>query len=83
MRKTLAVGLSALLLAWGAIYFHNQVTLMAPLGTGEGGETRKPSVAGVLQVLRVTPFGASAIVLDRSEAEIAIGMTGRITAKMP
>ncbi|PYT37211.1 MAG: hypothetical protein DMF52_03360 [Acidobacteria bacterium] len=30
MRKTLAVGISALLLAWGAIYFFNQVTLMAP-----------------------------------------------------
>jgi len=30
MRKTLAVGISALLLAWGAAYFHNQVTLMAP-----------------------------------------------------
>src|SRR5213594_2863507 len=30
MRKTLAVGISALLLAWGAIYFTNQVTQMAP-----------------------------------------------------
>jgi len=30
MRKTLAVGISALLLAWGALYFHNQVTIMAP-----------------------------------------------------
>jgi len=30
MRKTLAVGISALLLAWGAIYFSNQVTQMAP-----------------------------------------------------
>ena len=30
MRKALAVGISALLLAWGAIYFFNQVTQMAP-----------------------------------------------------
>lgn len=61
----------------------DQITLMAPLGTGEAGEARKPAMAGVLQVLRVTAFGASAIVLDRSEAEIAVGMSGRITAKMP
>ena len=61
----------------------DQVTLMASLGTGEVGEMRKPAVAGVLQILRVTSFGASAVVLDRSEAEIVVGMPGRITAKMP
>ncbi len=30
MRKTLAVGVSALLLTWGAFYFYNQVTQVAP-----------------------------------------------------
>jgi PAS domain S-box-containing protein len=30
MRKILAVGISALLLTWGAVYFYNQVTQVAP-----------------------------------------------------
>ena len=30
MRKTLAVAISALFLAWGAVYFYNQVTQVAP-----------------------------------------------------
>src|SRR5262249_6022936 len=30
MRRTLAVAISGLLLAWGAVYFYNQVTEMAP-----------------------------------------------------
>jgi hypothetical protein len=42
-----------------------------------------PQVAGVLQVLRVTPYGSSAILLNRSQAEISVGMDGRVTAKMP
>jgi hypothetical protein len=61
----------------------DQVTLMARLGSGESGEQHAPEVAGVLQILRVTPFGASAILLNRSQADIAVGMTGRVTAKMP
>ena len=39
--------------------------------------------AGVLQILRVTPYGSSAILLSRSQAAITIGMDGRVTAKMP
>lgn len=61
----------------------DQVTLMAPLGSGEQGEQHTPETAGVLQVLRVTPYGASAIVLNRSQAAITTGMNGRVTAKMP
>ncbi|MGH9798675.1 MAG: PDZ domain-containing protein, partial [Candidatus Polarisedimenticolia bacterium] len=30
MRRTLAVGVSAILLAWGAVYFHAQVTQVSP-----------------------------------------------------
>ncbi|HYS77764.1 MAG TPA: PDZ domain-containing protein, partial [Candidatus Dormibacteraeota bacterium] len=30
MRKTLAIAISALFLAWGAVYFYNQVTQVAP-----------------------------------------------------
>jgi hypothetical protein len=61
----------------------DQVTLLAPLGTGANGEVRAPEEAAVVQVLRVTPFGVSAIILRRSQADISVGMPGRITAKMP
>lgn len=61
----------------------DQVTLLASLGTGANGEVRTPEAAAVVQVLRVTPFGVSAIVLRRSQGEVSVGMPGRITAKMP
>lgn len=61
----------------------DQVTLMAPLGKGEVGETRQPEMAAVLQVLRVSEFGSSAIVLSRGAASITAGLSGRVTAKMP
>ncbi len=61
----------------------DQVTLMATLGKGEQGEQHTPEDAGVLQILRVTPYGSSAILLNRSQAAITIGMDGRVTAKMP
>lgn len=61
----------------------DQVTLLASLGKGAIGEVRAPEEAAVVQVLRVTPFGVSAIVLRRAQADVAVGMPGRITAKMP
>lgn len=61
----------------------DQVTLLAPLGEGARGEVRTPEDAAVLQVLRVTPYGVSAIILRRSPADLTVGMPGRITAKMP
>lgn len=61
----------------------DQVTLLAPLGKSAGGEERSPEAAAVAQVLRVTPYGVSAIILQRAQADISVGMPGRITAKMP
>lgn len=61
----------------------DQVTLLASLGEGANGEVRAPEAAAVVQVLRVTPFGVSAIILRRSQGELAVDMPGRITAKMP
>ncbi|MHB1095323.1 MAG: LysM peptidoglycan-binding domain-containing protein [Gemmatimonadaceae bacterium] len=61
----------------------DQVTLMAGMGKGEQGEQHTPEDAGVVQVLRVTPYGSSAILLNRSQAAITIGMDGRVSAKMP
>jgi two-component system, NtrC family, sensor kinase len=48
MRKTLAVGISALLLAWGTIYFHNQATLMAPETGVEWVDSARGVVAGAV-----------------------------------
>ncbi|MBI2407215.1 MAG: LysM peptidoglycan-binding domain-containing protein [Gemmatimonadetes bacterium] len=61
----------------------DQVTLLAPKGTGEAGERLAPESAGVAQILRVTPYGASAILLWRSQANIAVGSPARLSAKMP
>jgi LysM repeat protein len=61
----------------------DQVTLFAPLGKGEAGEEHTPEEAGVLQILRVTPYGSSGVLLARTQANIAVGMSGRLTAKMP
>ncbi len=61
----------------------DQVTLLAPLGAGEAGEQHAPDWAGVVQVLRVTAYGTSGIILNRTQAEIMTGMMGRVTAKMP
>ena len=51
----------------------DQVTLLASLGEGAHGEVRAPEAAAVVQVLRVTPFGVSAIILRRSQGELAVG----------
>lgn len=61
----------------------DQVTLLASLGNGEAGVARLPEEAAVVQVMRVTPYGVSAMILRRSQADIAVRMPGRITAKMP
>jgi LysM repeat protein len=61
----------------------DQVTLLAPKGTGEAGERLAPEAAGVVQILRVTPYGASGVLLGRTQADIAVGTPVRLTAKMP
>jgi len=61
----------------------DQVTLYAPLGVGEDGAPHAPEMAAVVQVLRVTAFGSSGVVIARSQANVVAGMMGRVTAKMP
>jgi hypothetical protein len=38
---------------------------------------------GRAQILRVTPFGASAIVIEQEQPAISEGASARIAAKMP
>ncbi len=61
----------------------DQVALFAPLGTGAAGETRAPEQVAVAQVLRITPWGVSAVILRRGQGDLKLGMAGRISAKMP
>lgn len=42
-----------------------------------------PIATATVTVVRVTPFGASAIVVDQSQPHIHQGMPARLTAKMP
>ena len=60
----------------------DQVTLKrarpAPAGDGAPDED-----IGVAQIVRVTPWGASAMLLDARDAGIAAGVRAQVTAKMP
>lgn len=61
----------------------DQVTVLAPLGVGQAGETRVPEVSAVMQVLRVNRYGASAIIITRRQGAIEVGHEARLSAKMP
>lgn len=61
----------------------DQVTILAPLGRGEAGEQRAPEAAAVAQVLKVTPYGTTAVILNRWHSSIHTGQPARVTAKMP
>ncbi|MHB8838269.1 MAG: LysM peptidoglycan-binding domain-containing protein [Gemmatimonadaceae bacterium] len=61
----------------------DQVTLFSAMGKGEAGEQHAPEQAVAVQILRVNEFGTSGIVLRRNQADLPIGMKGRLTAKMP
>lgn len=43
----------------------------------------EPVDVGVAQVVRVTRAGASAVLLSQVQGAIAVGMTGRVTARLP
>ena len=60
----------------------DQFTLLSDGNFSDG--TRAPlSATAVVTVVRVTPFGATGIVVHQAQPEIKTGMPGRLTAKMP
>lgn len=61
----------------------DQVTLQVESGMDANGVPLPPSEVAVLQVTRVTTWGASAILIGQSEGVVKPGMAGRVTAKMP
>ena len=52
--------------------------------TGRADETHAPSVtAGVVQVVRVTPYGSTAIITRQTQPTIREGMPARLAGRMP
>ena len=60
----------------------DQVTLRRARGNDAAGSLPDEEI-GAAQVTRVTPWGASAIILESRDAGIAAGMRAQVTAKMP
>lgn len=42
-----------------------------------------PIASGLVKIVRVTPFGATGIIVDQSQPKIRVGMPAHLTAKMP
>ncbi len=61
----------------------DQISLLRPRGRDAAGKALPDELLGVAQVLRVTQFGTSAIIVQANNSGIAIGTPGRVTAKMP
>jgi hypothetical protein len=61
----------------------DQVTIQRDLGLDDKGVPLPPLDIAVLQITRVTTWGASAILIAQSEGVITPGMAARVTAKMP
>lgn len=61
----------------------DQVTIQVELGPDEKGVPRAPRDVAVVQVTRVTNWGASAVLIGQNEGVVTPGMTARVTAKMP
>lgn len=61
----------------------DQITLQAEPGMDANGVPLPPGEVAVLQVTRVTTWGASAILIGQTEGVVKPGMAGRVSAKMP
>ena len=61
----------------------DQITLVGPDAVDASGARSRGSAIAVVQVLRVTEFGSSAIVIRQGAPGIVNGMYGWLTAKMP
>lgn len=61
----------------------DQITVQVDMGPDDKGVPRAPQDIAVLQVTRVTTWGASAILIGQTEGVVAPGMAARVSAKMP
>jgi hypothetical protein len=61
----------------------DQFTLQVPGNTASDGTVLPPQDIAVAQVTRVTPWGASAIIISQTDGGIKTGMAARVSGKMP
>ncbi|MBX7119502.1 MAG: LysM peptidoglycan-binding domain-containing protein [Gemmatimonadaceae bacterium] len=61
----------------------DQVTVIVELAADAQGDAKAPREIAVLQVTRVTNWGASAVLIGQTEGVLTPGMAARVTAKMP
>ena len=61
----------------------DQMTLQVPGHVAADGTQLPPLDIAVAQVTRVTPWGASAIIISQTDGGVKTGMTARLSAKMP
>jgi LysM repeat protein len=61
----------------------DQLSLRRDLGLRADGSSRGDVEVAVAQVTKVTPWGATAIIVNLTEVGVAKGMNARVTAKMP
>ena len=61
----------------------DQLSLRKDLGRRVDGSSRGDVEVGVAQVTKVTPWGATAIIVNLTEVGVTEGMNARVTAKMP
>jgi hypothetical protein len=61
----------------------DQLTISVPGATAVDGTPLPPRDIAVLQVVRVTAWGASAIIIAQDDAGVTAGVAARVTGKMP
>ncbi|MBX3173050.1 MAG: LysM peptidoglycan-binding domain-containing protein [Gemmatimonadaceae bacterium] len=61
----------------------DQLTLLRPRAARETGASLAPQRIAVAQVVRVTQWGASAIIISQSDGGVGAGTTAVVTGKMP
>lgn len=67
----------------GAARVGDRFTLIDQTRRGAADSTRPPEPAALAQVVRVTPYAATAIIVDQELPTISIGMRARLSARVP
>lgn len=61
----------------------DQITISRSMGRGADGNELPPQDLAVAQITRVTPWGASAIIIGQTDGGVRTGLSARVTGKMP
>lgn len=67
----------------GTARLGDRFTLIDQTRLGPADSTRPPEPAALAQVVRVTPYAATAIIVDQELPTISIGMRARLSARVP